>query len=161
MNAAPARSRAVTALLVAPAAVFFVFLLIVPLMVVLVFSFGERAPAGGYQPAFTFDNYLNLAARGKAFLNTLTLAPLKRGQRSACLWLLGLRRAFISTRLSPCASATACITGQTSVSINRPTQGRQWLRKRRQVPGVSAGNQVWASPACNSACPAAQPVAVL
>ena len=76
MNAAPARSRAVTALLVAPAAVFFVFLLIVPLMVVLVFSFGERAPAGGYQPAFTFDNYLNLAARGKAFLNTLTLAPL-------------------------------------------------------------------------------------
>ena len=55
MSAAPARSRAVTALLVAPAAVFFVFLLIVPLMVVLVFSFGERAPAGGYQPAFTFD----------------------------------------------------------------------------------------------------------
>ena len=76
MSAAPARSRAVTALLVAPAAVFFVYLLIVPLMVVLVFSFGERAPAGGYQPAFTFDNYLNLAARGKAFLNTLTLAPL-------------------------------------------------------------------------------------
>jgi spermidine/putrescine transport system permease protein len=76
VSAAPARSRAVTALLVAPAAVFFVFLLLVPLMVVLVFSFGERAPAGGYQPAFTFDNYLNLAARGKAFLNTLTLAPL-------------------------------------------------------------------------------------
>ena len=76
MTAAPARSRAVTALLVAPAGIFFVFLLIVPLMVVLVFSFGERAPAGGYSPAFTFDNYLNLAARGKAFVNTLTLAPL-------------------------------------------------------------------------------------
>ena len=76
MTAAPARSRAVTALLVAPASLFFFFLLIVPLMVVLVFSFGERAPAGGYQPAFTLDNYLNLAARGKAFLNTLTLAPL-------------------------------------------------------------------------------------
>ena len=42
----------------------------------LVFSFGERAAAGGYVPAFTFDNYLNLPARGKAFLNTLTLAPL-------------------------------------------------------------------------------------
>ena len=52
------------------------FLLILPLLVVLVFSFGERAPAGGYAPAFTFDNYLNLAARGKAFVNTLTLAPL-------------------------------------------------------------------------------------
>ena len=45
-------------------------------MVVLVFSFGERAPAGGYEAAFTFDNYLNLPARGKAFFNTLTLAPL-------------------------------------------------------------------------------------
>ena len=55
---------------------FFVFLLIVPLMVVLVFSFGVRAPAGGYQAGFTFDNYLNLGARGKAFINTLTLAPL-------------------------------------------------------------------------------------
>jgi spermidine/putrescine transport system permease protein len=56
--------------------VFFVFLLIVPLVVVLVFSFGARAPAGGYEAAFTFDNYLNLPARGKAFFNTLTLAPL-------------------------------------------------------------------------------------
>jgi len=65
----------VTALLLAPAGVFFFFLLILPLAVVLVYSFGERAPAGGYAPAFTFDNYLNLPARGKAFFNTLTLAP--------------------------------------------------------------------------------------
>jgi len=72
----PQRSRAVSAALLAPAGVFFVFLLVVPLLVVLVFSFGERAPAGGYQPGFTFENYLNLPARGKAFLNTLTLAPL-------------------------------------------------------------------------------------
>ncbi len=42
----------------------------------LVFSFGERAPAGGYGGGFTFDNYLNLPARSKAFFNTLTLAPL-------------------------------------------------------------------------------------
>jgi spermidine/putrescine transport system permease protein len=69
------RSRAVTALLLAPAGVFFFFLLILPLAVVLVYSFGERAAAGGYAPAFTFDNYLNLPARGKAFFNTLTLAP--------------------------------------------------------------------------------------
>jgi spermidine/putrescine transport system permease protein len=71
-----ARSRAVTALLLAPAGVFFLFLLIVPLAVVLVFSFGVRAPAGGYGAGFTVDNYLNLPARGKAFLNTLTLAPI-------------------------------------------------------------------------------------
>ena len=76
MTAAPARSRAVTALLVAPAGLFFLFLLILPLIVVLVSTFGERAPAGGYAPAFTFDNYLNLAGARKAFLNTLTLAPL-------------------------------------------------------------------------------------
>ncbi len=68
-------SRAVTALLLAPAGVFIFFLLVLPIAVVLVFSFGERAPAGGYSPAFTFDNYLNLPARGKAFFNTLTLAP--------------------------------------------------------------------------------------
>jgi spermidine/putrescine transport system permease protein len=40
-----------------------------------VFSFGERAEAGGYAPAFTFQNYLNLGARTKAFVNTLVLAP--------------------------------------------------------------------------------------
>jgi spermidine/putrescine transport system permease protein len=70
------RSRLVSALLVAPAGFFFAALLILPLLVVIVFSFGERAPAGGYAPGFTFENYLNLPARGTAFLNTLTLAPL-------------------------------------------------------------------------------------
>jgi spermidine/putrescine transport system permease protein len=70
------RSGLVTAALIAPAAVFFFFLLILPLIVIIVYSFGERAPAGGYSPAFTFENYLNLPARGKAILNTLTLAPL-------------------------------------------------------------------------------------
>jgi spermidine/putrescine transport system permease protein len=70
------RSRAVTTLLLAPAGTFFFFLLILPLIVVVIYSFGERAAEGGYAPAFTLDNYLNLPARGKAFFNTLTLAPL-------------------------------------------------------------------------------------
>jgi spermidine/putrescine transport system permease protein len=70
------RPRLVTALLVAPAAFFFALLLVLPLVVVVVYSFGERAPAGGYQAGFTLANYLNLPARGTAFLNTLTLAPL-------------------------------------------------------------------------------------
>ena len=39
-----------TALLVAPAAFFFFFLLVLPLLVVVIYSFGERAPAGGYAP---------------------------------------------------------------------------------------------------------------
>ncbi len=70
------RPATLTALLLAPAAVFFFFLLILPLAVVVVYSFGDRAEAGGYAPAFTLANYLNLPARGKAFFNTLTLAPL-------------------------------------------------------------------------------------
>ena len=72
----PKHFRTLTALLLAPAGVFFVFLLVLPLIVMLVYSFGVRAPEGGYQAAFTFDNYLNLPARSKAFTNTLLLAPL-------------------------------------------------------------------------------------
>ncbi|WP_119301589.1 ABC transporter permease [Dongia deserti] len=68
--------RWLTALLLAPSAVWFFVLLILPLAVVLVYSVGVRAPAGGYQAAFTLDNYLNLPARWAAFKNTLTLAPL-------------------------------------------------------------------------------------
>jgi len=68
--------RLITALLLAPSALWFFVLLILPLAVVLIYSVGVRAPAGGYQAAFTFDNYLNLPARWTAFKNTLTLAPL-------------------------------------------------------------------------------------
>jgi spermidine/putrescine transport system permease protein len=73
---ASGRSPLVTAALLAPASLFLFFLLVLPLAVVVIYSFGERAPAGGYAPAFTFENYLNLAWRGKAILNTLTIAPL-------------------------------------------------------------------------------------
>jgi len=71
----PERSRWLTPLLMAPSALWFLFLLVLPLCVVVVYSFGERAQTGGYQAAFTFANYLNLPARLTAFKNTLTLAP--------------------------------------------------------------------------------------
>jgi len=74
--AAVSSRRSTTAFLVGPAALFFLLLLILPLIVVVIYSFGERAPAGGYSPAFTFANYADLMSRGKAFLNTLTLSPL-------------------------------------------------------------------------------------
>ena len=70
------QGRWLTALLLAPSAIWFFLLLILPLIVVVVYSVGVRAPAGGYQAAFTIDNYLNLPARWAAFRNTLTLAPL-------------------------------------------------------------------------------------
>ncbi|MCR9219101.1 MAG: ABC transporter permease [Alphaproteobacteria bacterium] len=51
-------------------------MLVLPLSVVFIFSFGERGAAGGYVPAFTFEQYANLPARFTAFQNTLILAPL-------------------------------------------------------------------------------------
>jgi spermidine/putrescine transport system permease protein len=92
------RSPLVTALLVAPAGLLFLFLLILPLAVVLIFSFGERAPAGGYAPGFTFENYLNLPARGKAFLNTLTLVPLGTLLTAIAAFPLAY---FLALRVSP------------------------------------------------------------
>ncbi len=65
-----------TTLFLAPATAWFFAMLVLPLVVVVVFSFGERGAAGGYVPAFTFENYANLGARWAAFRNTLTLAPL-------------------------------------------------------------------------------------
>ena len=91
-------SKTVTAFLLAPAAVFFIFMLIAPLLVVLVFSFGERAPAGGYAPAFTLENYANLPARGKAFLNTLTLAPI--GTLLTALFAFPMAY-FLAVKVSP------------------------------------------------------------
>ena len=51
-------------------------MLVMPLIVVAIFSFGERSPVGGYTPSFTFDQYANLPARFTAFKNTMTFAPL-------------------------------------------------------------------------------------
>lgn len=63
-------------LLLLPATAWLLVMLVLPLMVVVVFSFGERGPAGGYVPAFTLAQYANLPARLTAFKNTLILAPL-------------------------------------------------------------------------------------
>ena len=68
--------RLQTWLLLAPAGLWFAVMLVLPLCFVVVISFGERAAAGGYIPAFTFAQYANLPARWTAFANTLLLAPL-------------------------------------------------------------------------------------
>ena len=68
--------RVRTALFLAPAAIWLVTMLVLPLVVVLIFSFGERGVAGGYSPAFTLANFLNLGARWAAFRNTMMLAPM-------------------------------------------------------------------------------------
>lgn len=63
-------------MLLAPSAALFLMMLVLPLIVVFVFSFGDRGPNGGYEPAFTFENYLALPTRLTAFSNTLILALL-------------------------------------------------------------------------------------
>ncbi|MGV8984857.1 MAG: ABC transporter permease [Cypionkella sp.] len=68
--------RYTTWLLLAPAGLWFGIMLVLPLCFVVVFSFGDRAPAGGYVPALTLTQYANLPARWAAFRNTMTLAPL-------------------------------------------------------------------------------------
>lgn len=64
-----------TWLFLAPAGAWFLCMLVLPLIVVFVFAFGERGTAGGYVPAFTFENFANLGARWTAFQNTMILAP--------------------------------------------------------------------------------------
>jgi len=65
-----------TTVLLTPTALWFLVMLVLPLIVVVIFSFGDRAPTGGYAAAFTFDQYANLDSRLKAFTNTLIYAPL-------------------------------------------------------------------------------------
>ena len=68
-------NRWVTAALLAPTSMWFLIMLIFPLIVILVFSFGERAAAGGYAAGFTLEQYANLPSRLKAFQNTMIIAP--------------------------------------------------------------------------------------
>lgn len=70
------KAKWVNRVLLAPATLWLAGMLILPLLVVIIFSFGERGSAGGYVPAFTLEQYANLPARFTAFKNTLFLAPL-------------------------------------------------------------------------------------
>jgi spermidine/putrescine transport system permease protein len=66
----------IRALMLVPAGFWYAALLVFPLIVVLIFSFGERNPIGGYAPGLTLAQYANLPSRLAAFRNTMTLAPL-------------------------------------------------------------------------------------
>ncbi|ACI58014.1 MULTISPECIES: ABC transporter permease [Rhizobium] len=68
--------RLVTAALVGPASIWLFVFLVLPFIAIIVFAFGERAPEGGYQAAFTFAQFANLGSRTAAFKNTLILAPI-------------------------------------------------------------------------------------
>lgn len=91
------KSRLLTAALVLPVSAWYLLLLVLPLAIVVVFSFGARGPRGGYTPAFSLDNYANVfrAVGVDPFINSLWLAS---AGTIGCL-LVGLPLAyFIATR---------------------------------------------------------------
>jgi len=75
MTGETSKERWLTVALLAPTTTWFLVMLVMPLIVVAIFSFGERSPVGGYTPSFTFEQYANLPARFTAFKNAMTYAP--------------------------------------------------------------------------------------
>jgi spermidine/putrescine transport system permease protein len=89
------RSRLLTIALLVPASFWYLVLLLVPLAIVVIFSFGTRAKDGGYAPGFTLDNYLGAFTSPDPFISSFRLAVLGTG---LCL-LVGLPFAyFLATR---------------------------------------------------------------
>jgi len=89
------RSRFFTGALIAPAALWYVVLLVSPIVLVIVFSFGTRNRTGGYTPGFTFENYAAAIKSPDPFLTSLFLSTFGT---ILCL-LVGLPLAyFIATR---------------------------------------------------------------
>jgi spermidine/putrescine transport system permease protein len=68
------RGGALTTILLLPASLWYVVLLVAPLAIVVVMSFGVRSPVGGYTPAFTLDNYGSAFERLTPFTTSLALA---------------------------------------------------------------------------------------
>jgi spermidine/putrescine transport system permease protein len=74
----PIRSRRrpslLTTILVLPAALWYALLLVAPLVIVVIFSFGTRARNGGYAPAFVLDNYARAVQKSEPFVLSLEMA---------------------------------------------------------------------------------------
>ena len=68
------RGRLLTALLVLPAGAWYAVLLVLPLALVVLFSFGDRSASGGYAGGFTTDNYASVLRTPGALVTSLTLS---------------------------------------------------------------------------------------
>ncbi len=89
------RSGLLTTVLLLPAGLWYLALLVAPLAIVVVFSFGTRARNGGYAPAFVLDNYVRAIEKNEPFVASLQMAFLGT---LGCL-LVGLPLAyFMATR---------------------------------------------------------------
>ena len=91
-------SALLTTVLVFPAGLWYLVLLVAPLAIVVVFSFGVRAKNGGYDPAFTLDNYIRLLTSPDRLAPFFTSLWMAIAGTIGCL-LVGLPLAyFIATR---------------------------------------------------------------
>jgi spermidine/putrescine transport system permease protein len=89
------RNTLLTTVLLLPAGLWYALLLVAPLAIVFIFSFGTRARNGGYEPAFVFENYLRAIDKSDPFVTSLMMAA---AGTIACL-LVGLPLAYyIATR---------------------------------------------------------------
>ncbi len=89
------KGRALTTALMLPATLWYIVLLVAPILIVIVFSFGNRSRTGGYVPALTLDNYASAINTVDPFLTSLFLSVVGT---LLCL-LVGLPLAyFIATR---------------------------------------------------------------
>lgn len=83
--------------MLAPGVLLLIATLLGPLVTTLVFSLGARAPNGGYEPALSITNFIDISTRAGAFLNTIKLAALG----AAMCVLVGMPVAyFIAKRLT-------------------------------------------------------------
>jgi spermidine/putrescine transport system permease protein len=88
-------SRLATALLILPASLWYLFLLVLPIGIVILFSLGKRGDTGGYAGGFTFTNYEGAFRSPEPFVTSLYLSI---AGTILCL-LVGLPLAyFIATR---------------------------------------------------------------
>jgi len=73
-SGASRRERLLTALLLLPAGAWYLGLLVAPIIIVFVYSFGTRDPNGGYAPALSLDNYAIVFQRPAPFITSILLA---------------------------------------------------------------------------------------
>jgi spermidine/putrescine transport system permease protein len=103
-EAAPARadrprrsfgSTALTAVLLLPASLWYLVLLVAPLAIVVLFSFGDRVRTGGYAGGFSFDNYAAALSKSAPFVASLLMSL---AGTILCLLLALPLAYFIATR---------------------------------------------------------------
>ena len=68
------RNRLLTFGLLLPAGAWYLIMLVLPLVIVVIYSFGTRAKNGGYEPAFVFDNYDRAISKADPFIQSLQMS---------------------------------------------------------------------------------------